>query len=451
MAARPICFMIMPYSTKPTLQPPDSKAPSKINFDSLWNKAIKPAIDAIGYDPVRADQDLGALIIQEMIERLAISDLVVADVTIANGNVYYEVGIRHAARQQGCVMMAADWAKPLFDIDQMRQIRYPLPAEDVSDDTAAAIQEILKEGIPPLAEGDSPVYLTLPGYPGNIDVNRASSFRDSLKKLNAFQTEVSAAKSATGAECKRRALELRNQYFAGGPIQKAVALELFYMLRDCTDWPTTLQFISQLPEDIRKLPVIQEQTALAQSKDGDHPTAIGGLRELIKVAGDSAERRGLLGGRYKKLYTSEANPALKANYLNQAIGEYENGMKLDLNDYYPSSNLPRLYRKRGRKGDDDRARVAAAIAMVACERAMKLRPDDEWLRPTLLGAAFDAGDVEKARDLAGQVMTEGPASWKLETTLADLNLAITFQDSGRAQELAEIEAGLEALLAAKQT
>lgn len=40
------------------------------------------------------------------------------------------------------------------------------------------------------------------------------------------------------------------------------------------------------------------------------------------------------------MYTSEVNPARTANYLNKAIAEYEKGMKLNLNDYYPSSNLP---------------------------------------------------------------------------------------------------------------
>ncbi len=96
---RPICFMIMPYSTKPTGAPPG--APDKVNFDRLWEGALRPAIDQAGYEPVRANEDIGALIINEMIERLAISDLVLADVSIPNGNVYYEVGIRHAAKRQG--------------------------------------------------------------------------------------------------------------------------------------------------------------------------------------------------------------------------------------------------------------------------------------------------------------------------------------------------------------
>ena len=105
--------MVMPFGTKDTrAQPP---APAKINFNSLWEKALYPALYDLGYQPVRADQDLGALIIQEMLERLYFSDLVVADLTIPNGNVYYEIGIRHAARQRGCVLISADWSGALFD------------------------------------------------------------------------------------------------------------------------------------------------------------------------------------------------------------------------------------------------------------------------------------------------------------------------------------------------
>lgn len=151
---RPLCFMIMPYSTKATGMSAPSGAPDKINFDRLWDAALRSAIDKAGYEPVRANEDIGALIINEMIERLAISDLVLADVSIPNGNVYYEVGIRHAAQRQGCIMTAADWARPLFDIDQMRQIRYPLPEESVSDATAQEIVKVIQAAIPEMAGGE---------------------------------------------------------------------------------------------------------------------------------------------------------------------------------------------------------------------------------------------------------------------------------------------------------
>ena len=243
---RPICFMIMPYGAKATGAAGGSGAPDKVNFDRLWEAALRPAIDKAGYEPVRANEDIGALIISEMIERLAISDLVLADVSIPNGNVYYEVGIRHAAQKQGCIMTAASWSKPLFDIDQMRQIRYPLPAESISDETAAEIIGIVQAAIPVMAAGESPFYQVFPKYP-EYDPTRATAFRKALEELSRFQSEIIAARSATGDECRTRALELRKRYYTGGPIQKAVAVELLYTLRDCTDWGVTLQFIDTLP------------------------------------------------------------------------------------------------------------------------------------------------------------------------------------------------------------
>ncbi len=436
--------MIMPYSIKASSAPTGSGAPDRINFDRLWDAALRPAISNAGYEPVRANEDIGALIITEMIERLAISDLVLADVSIPNGNVYYEVGIRHAAQRQGCIMTAATWSKPLFDIDQMRQIRYPLPAESISDETAVEIIKIVQAAIPKMADGDSPFYQVFPKYP-DYDPARATSFRKSLEELSKFQADIIAARSATGDECRTRALELRERYYTGGPIQKAVAVELLYTLRDCTDWKTTLAFIDALPEDLRNSSLVKEQRALALSKSGDHDTAIGALRELIASSGDSSERRGLLGGRYKKKWSGTKDKL----DLDRAIAEYEAGMKLDLNDYYPSSNLARLYRTRKRRGDDDKAKVAAAVTMTACERARLRKASDEWLNPTLLGSAFDAGDVDKAEQLADQVATDGPAAWKLETTLDDCRTAAQLSEEPRRGELLEIVARLEALLPKK--
>src|SRR4051794_4848400 len=150
---RPICFMIMPYGTKSTFPVTGADVPEKVDFDRLWEAALRPAIFNAGYEPVRANEDVGALIITEMIERLAISDLVLADVSIPNGNVYYEVGIRHAAQRRGCIMTSATWAKPLFDVNQMRQIRYPLPTQVISDEIADQIIQIVQSAIPALSPG----------------------------------------------------------------------------------------------------------------------------------------------------------------------------------------------------------------------------------------------------------------------------------------------------------
>ena len=134
-----LCFMIMPYGRRATQVEPSSNAPGEIDFNALWDRAFAPTIKALGYDPVRADQDTGALIITQMIERIYFADLVLADMTIPNGNVYYEVGVRHAAKRTGCVLLAADWSKQLFDVAQMRTVRYPLTEGNIEDATAGAV------------------------------------------------------------------------------------------------------------------------------------------------------------------------------------------------------------------------------------------------------------------------------------------------------------------------
>jgi len=60
------------------------------------------------------------------------------------------------------------------------------------------------------------------------------------------------------------------------------------------------------------------------------------------------------GGRYKRRLKS-ASPDEQRNLLARCIGAYERGMDIDLNEYYCSSNLPRLYRQRNQKGDEEHA------------------------------------------------------------------------------------------------
>jgi hypothetical protein len=266
-----------------------------------------------------------------------------------------------------------------------------------------------------------------------------------LEELSAFQAEVLAARSLPSPECSTKALELRDRFYSGGPVQAVVALELMYLIRDCTDWKTTLLFIDSLPDELRQQPLFKEQRALAQSNDGDHHAAIGALKALIDLAGDTSERRGMLGGRYKRLYAAEQDPTRKAQYLDQAIEEYEAGMQLDLNDYYPASNLARLYRARNGEDDEQKARVSAAFTAVACERARAKGGKDPWLKPTLLGAAFDAGDVARAKQLAKEVRREGATAWQLKTTLADLRRAVELHSGDTKTSLSRTLAELEAV------
>lgn len=421
---RQICFMVMPFGKKDT-QAPVGKGPASLSFDSLWEKALRPLIeDDLQYTPVRADQDLGALIVHEMLERLAISDLVLADLSIPNGNVYYEVGIRHAAKDTGCVLIGADWARPLFDVDQMRRVVYPLPPAAVdengvlTDEAAAAIRAALIQGIQALKGGVSPIRQVFPKYP-DIDLDRTSAFKDLMQEMAGFQGRIVAVRrNSDPQDCSRQAKVLRDEYLDNPTALPGLGLELLYLIRDCVGWPELIDYIGRLPDNLRDLPVVREQLFLAQSKAGDHLAAIGALEKLIETMGDTSERRGLIGGRYKKLWLASKSKT----DLSRAIQHYEAGMRLDLNAYYPAGNLPRLLRSRARKEDEKLALHAAAVTRLACERA-QARGKDNWALLTQLGAAFDEGDVEGAEKLADEVADEGLPAWYIETTLPDLELS----------------------------
>jgi hypothetical protein len=444
--AKPVCFMVMPFNEKPT-NVEAGKGPARVDFDALWDKAFSPLITELGYEPVRADKDLGSFIITEMIERLALADLVIADVTLPNANVYYEIGVRHAAKKAGCVLIAANWSRQVFDIDQMRQLRYPLAEGTITDATAEQVRQHLKTPIEQLAQGTSPVFASIPGFPDRVDPTRVESFKKYVLELSQFQAKVRAVRTAVAGERREKALQLKAKYASGQAMVAGVALELMYLLRDCTDWKTTIEFIDRLPGPLGRSPVMQEQRCLAISKSGDPSEAVGLLETLIETSGDSSERRGLLGGRYKKLYDKTTNVTDKVRFLESAIKNYEQGMYLDLNDYYPASNLARLYRTRGEKGDEDRACMAATVTLAACQRAQALGSGDEWLKPTLLGAAFDAADVTAAWQLYKDIVKEGHAPWKLETTIADLERSTALvENTTRQAELQEILKLLKALL-----
>ena len=99
-------------------------------------------------------------------------------------------------------------------------------------------------------------------------------------------------------------------------------------------------------------------------------------------------------------------------------------MELDYNEYFCSCNLPQLLRARGEEGDVERAVVIEHFVIAACERARVRGSADLYLRPTLLGAAFRAGDVKQATKLANQVKLEGAARWQLRSLIDDLLEAI---------------------------
>jgi hypothetical protein len=422
----PIAFMVMPFGRRPTDRS-EVGIPPEVDFDSLWFLVYRPVLQDLGYRAVRADADVGSLIITTMIQRLVLGDLVVADLTLPNANVYYEVGVRHAAKKTGCVLTAADWARPVFDLAQMRQVRFPLPDGLVDELSATTARAHLAVGMRKLSEIVSPVYEGVPGYPSDADPQRVSAFADLAEELMSFEADVREAYLVHQGERRARAIEVLERHGHKPAVREADALLILRMLRDLVGWDEVLDYIAALPSHIAHHPLVMEQECLAMAKldkPGAAVKAAARLEMLIATYGENSERFGLLGGRYKQLANEASDDAERRRYIDRAISSYERGMMADLNDYYPASNLPRLYRRRGGEGDERLAAEAEVITMTACQRALARKTSDEWARPTLLGLAFDRGDVARAQQLLTEVAAEGPATWKIETILSDLQGSI---------------------------
>lgn len=121
MSTRPHAFVAMPFGSKPGA---DGKL---IDFNLIYRDLIAPALEAAGFEVFRADQEIRAGDIRvDMFQELLMADLVVADLTINNPNVWYELGVRHALRARGVILINGGTATPAFDLYTDRKLTYGL-------------------------------------------------------------------------------------------------------------------------------------------------------------------------------------------------------------------------------------------------------------------------------------------------------------------------------------
>jgi hypothetical protein len=114
-----------------------------VDFDRVYSEYIAPAIEKAGMRPFRADAEQQAGDIREdMFQELLVADLVVADLTIDNPNVWYELGVRHALRSRGVVLVCGGRTTTAFDLYTDRKLRYTL--KDGASDPAVLASEITK-------------------------------------------------------------------------------------------------------------------------------------------------------------------------------------------------------------------------------------------------------------------------------------------------------------------
>jgi len=151
-------FIIRPFGKKKDLKN------NEINFDEVARQLIHPALEAVGAEG-RETLDIlqSGNIRTDMFRRLLTADLVVADLSIHNANVFYELGIRHALRDHGTFMLRCDGDAFPFDLQTDRYFVYDKqnPAANLADLTKA-LQSVNDEMEKNPSAKDSPVFTSLP-------------------------------------------------------------------------------------------------------------------------------------------------------------------------------------------------------------------------------------------------------------------------------------------------
>ena len=128
-AAKPRCFVIMPFATE---------------FDSVY-EVIRQTVVMHDYECIRADRRyLVGSITEDINEQIRQADLVVADLTGKNPNVFYEVGYA-AALQKPVIQIAQSVENLPFDVRHLRTFAYStayLADRKLADDLTNAIRAI---------------------------------------------------------------------------------------------------------------------------------------------------------------------------------------------------------------------------------------------------------------------------------------------------------------------
>src|SRR6201992_4322518 len=188
MPTKSVCFVLMPFGKKP------DASGRVIDFDLVYEKISKPAVNATNLLPVRADEEQAQGFIHKlMYERLLLSEYAIADLTLLNANVYYELGVRHAAKPSSTVMTMAGQSGLPFDVAGVRVLPYDLdtsgnPADAIADSNILADQ--LKSCIEREAV-DSPIYQLVEGLkPIPIDPSSTDIFRERTKKSEELKRQL---------------------------------------------------------------------------------------------------------------------------------------------------------------------------------------------------------------------------------------------------------------------
>lgn len=129
------CFVIMPFS--------NSASCSEAEWTDIFENTIRPAVEKSGLDYKCARSEaIAGNIIDNIIDDLNRADLVIADLTDRNANVFYELGVRHSLRDS-TVLITQDISSTPFDLRPYAMLQYDWKTKRGRDEFRKQMKKVL--------------------------------------------------------------------------------------------------------------------------------------------------------------------------------------------------------------------------------------------------------------------------------------------------------------------
>ncbi|SCX92884.1 TRAFs-binding domain-containing protein [Thiohalorhabdus denitrificans] len=410
----PYCFVLMPFGRK------SDESGRVVEFDVVYDQIIAPAIQEASLEPIRADEEIiGGIIHKPMFERLMMCDYAVADLTTANANVFYELGVRHGVRPYSTVAIAGSGMRMPFDVSPLRAILYNVDDYGFPENTIK-VRQSLTERLEACRdpEDDSPLYQLLTDVPRpDLQRLKTDAFRDMVEYSKAMKERLRQAREQDGDAIGR--IEKEINVVDADP---AIVIDLFLSYRAVKDWDRMISLTDKMAPPLKQTILVQEQLGFALNRIGRHKDAEGLLRELINNYGPSSETNGILGRVYKDQWVkakASQSPAAGA-FLKKAIDAYRQGFESDWRDAYPGINAVTLM-ECSDPPDPMREELIPVVAY-SVKRRLASKDPDYWDYATELEIHVLSQKREEAQNALGRAIASIREKWEPETTANNLRM-----------------------------
>jgi tetratricopeptide (TPR) repeat protein len=423
-------FVAMPFGVKK-----DSQG-NEIDFNRVFAELIKPALESAGLDVFRADEEeRGGDIRTDMFQELLIADLVVADLTLANPNVWYELGVRHALRARGVVIVCGGQVTMAFDLYTDRKLRYGIKDGGPDPATLQSDLQHLEDMVKATMESwhgrkVSPVYQLLPNLQEpDWKSLRIGDVREFWERHDAWEDRIVLARKAghigdvlvLADEAPVAAFRAEARIRAGVALRKAGRFDfaLEQLERGLGVEPGNLK-------GLREKGMCLQRLAIAHVPGHSLDRAREHYRNVLGQYPDEPETWALLGRVDKDAWVTawrqpggtpaqmREDAAYEDALLRAAIDSYTHGYRRNQSHYYSGINaltLMQLYRHLTQEPRYDRE---MAILPGAIRFGAECEPDESqrfWSLATLGDLEVLVGTPDSVKNAYKEAIARNDKNW----------------------------------------